>query len=294
MVRRALLSLLVLVTAAALAAGVVACGEQGSGGGRPRIVVTHAILGAVVSDLVGDAAEVRVLMPAGADPHDFRPSAKDIARLRDADLVVANGLGLEEGLDDALEQAKADGVPMFEATDHVTLRRSNGAADPHFWTDPSQMRAVVAALATVAKEQLGLDLSASARATDRRLRALDAEVERVLAPIPISRRKLVTGHESMGYFARRYGFTLVGAAVPGLSSQARVSASELAHLASVIEREGVTVVFAEKGTPRQVADAIADETGARVVELPSHALPENGSYEDLMRETARRIADALG
>lgn len=260
---------------------------------RPHIVVTHAILGSVVEDLAGDAADVRVAMPNGVDPHDFQPSAKDIAQIQNADLVVANGLGLEESLDDALQQAREAGIPVLQAADAVTVRRVGGAPDPHFWTDPSQMREVAAALAPAIEKALDVDLTAPAAATDRRLAALDAELEGLLGAIPAARRKLVTGHESMGYFARRYGFTLVGAVIPGLSSQAQVSASQLADLRAAVTREGVDVVFAEMGTPRQVADAIAAETSARVVELPAHALPEGASYEDLMRQTARTVAGAL-
>lgn len=290
-VRRAL----VLVLCLALAAVTAGCAdESASPDGRPRIVVTHAILGSVVQDLVGDAADVRVVMPNGVDPHDFQPSAKDIAQIQNADLVVANGLGLEESLDDALQQAREAGIPVLQATDAVTVRRVDGAPDPHFWTDPSQMRTVAATLAPAIEQALDVDLTGRPGATDRRLAALDAEVERLLAPVPAARRKLVTGHESMGYFARRYGFTLVGAVIPGLSSQAQVSASQLADLRAAVAREGVDVVFAETGTPRQVADAIAAETGARVVELPGDALPEGASYEDLLRQTARAIAGALG
>lgn len=284
---------LALFLAAALAV-MAGCGSSDPGPeGRPSVVVTHAILGSVVSDLVGGVADVSVLMPDGADPHDFQPSAKDIERLRDADLVVANGLGLEESLEDALREAESDGTPLFYAGNFVDVMDIDGVPDPHFWTDPSQMRAMVADLATVAETVLGADLSSAAAAADKQLATLDTEMRGELARVPPQRRKLVTGHESMGYFARRYGFTLVGAVVPGLSSQARVSPSQLADLKAVIEREDVGVVFAELGTPRQVVDTIADETGARVVEIPAHNLPDDGSYESLMRDTARAVARAI-
>ena len=291
---RALQLVAALAATALLGAWAAACGDGGpADSGRPQVVATHEILGAVARDLVGDRAEVAVLMPAGTDPHDFQPSAKDIERIRSADLVLANGLDLEEGLADALDGARQDGVPILRATDHVDLVRLNGAPDPHFWTDPAQMRRVAAALTDAAEAEVGLDLSARADALDRRLAELDAEIESLLAPIPAGRRKLVTGHDSLGYFARRYGMRVVGAVVPGLTSQARVSASGLADLKHTIARENVDVVFTEIGTPRGVVDAIAEETGAEVVELPSHTLP-GGSYESLVRGIAQPIARALG
>jgi zinc/manganese transport system substrate-binding protein len=287
-------SVLIVVTLALVSALGAGCSsENESAGGRPAIVVTHAILGSVVEDLAGEVADVEVLMPNGADPHDFQPSAKDIERLRGADLVVANGLGLEESLDEALDQARSDGHRLFTAGDHVEVRLADGADDPHFWTDPAQMKTMAAALAAMMQSELGLDVSAQAAAAADRLEALDEAMDETLAPIPSGRRKLVTGHESMGYFADRFGFEYVGAVVPGLSTQAGVSASELADLKAVIAKEGVDVVFAEAGTPRQVTDAIAGETGARVVEIPAHALPDDGSYETLMRETAQLVAGAL-
>jgi zinc/manganese transport system substrate-binding protein len=311
--RRTLATLIATLITAVLPPGLAGCGGGGTGGGTPRVVVTHAVLGAVVKDLVGDRAAVTVLIPNGTDPHAWRPSAKDVEQLRSADLVVANGLGLEEGLTEALERAREDGVPVLEATDYVRIRRVGeaeaaepaegeghgedvrpGAPDPHFWTDPASMRKVAAAIATALGERLDVDVRARWADLDRRLRQLDAETEQTLAAIPPQRRKLVTGHESLGYFARRYRFELVGAIVPSLSSQARVSAEELASLVRVIRREGVDVVFTEVGTPRRVAEAVAEETGARLVELPAHRLPEHGSYETFIREMARIVAGALG
>lgn len=297
------LRLLAFAPIAALAAAAACGGGDAAGPSaaaeRPRIVVTYSILGSLVSELVGDAAEVEVLIPDGVDPHDWQPSARDVEAIQEADLVVANGLGLEQSLGSALDEAGRAGVPIFYASDHADLRRvgegeeqhGDGSEDPHLWTSPVETGAVIAALAT----SLPGDVYVSDRATDldARLKALDAEIERMLAVVPVERRLLVTGHESMGYFADRYGFTLVGAIVPSLSSQAEASAADLAELKEQIERTGARVIFTETGTPPQVAEAIADETGASVVELPSHALPDDGSYFTFMRELAREVAGAL-
>ena len=285
---------------------VVAC----SGGGpsaspaRPAVVVTYPVLGAVVADLVGDRATVTVLMGNGVDPHDWSPSAKDIEKVGNARLVIANGLDLEQGLTKPLAEAEKRGVSVFRATDHLTVRTVDGApaapggdehvggADPHFWVDPESMRQVVVALGP-ALQAAGIDVGDRAADLERRLAELDAEVRATLAIVPEAHRRLVTGHESMGYFADRYGFEMVGALIPGLTSQGEVSAGELAALRSAIEANGVPAIFTEIGTPRAVVDAIGKETGVEVVELPSHTLPADGSYFTFIRGIATTVADAL-
>lgn len=318
--------------AATLAATVALAGSlpiaaQSPGTERPDIVVTYSVLGAVVQDLVGDRATVNVLMGNGVDPHDWSPSARDIEAVHQADLVIANGLGLEEGLHDALEEAAASGVPVFEATDHVTLRtigedehdhgdeasgspdasapaddhegeeahdeHDHGAFDPHFWVDPLSMRDVVVALGPVVSS-IGVDVTDREADLVGRLETLDAEVRTILDVVPEDRRELVTGHESMGYFADRYGFELIGAVIPSLSSQGEVSASQLSAIAEEIRTHGVPAIFTEIGTPQAVVDAIASETGVQVVALPSHNLPDDGSYFTFIRDIASAVASALG
>jgi zinc/manganese transport system substrate-binding protein len=287
------------------ALALVAAGCSGAaatpGGGMPSVVVTTPVLGTVVEDLVGDRATVTVLMGNGVDPHDWSPSAKDIERVEKADLVVANGLGLEETLEKPLGEAEKRGVVVFRATDHVTVReRAPGEAgdagaagrDPHFWVDPLAMRDVVLALAPVLGS-VGVDVADRAPVLATALVELDEETRASLSVIPEARRLLVTGHESMGYFADRYGFRLVGAVVPGLTSQGEVAAGELAALRAAIEDEGVTVIFAEIGTPSAVVEAIGRETGAAVVTLPSHTLPADGSYATFIGQIAAAVAAAL-
>lgn len=272
----------------------------------PSIVVTYAVLGALVRDVVDGQASVTVLIPNGADPHDWEPSAKDIERLNHATLIVRNGLDLEGGLQDALDRAKENGVAMFVASDHVSVRRVGegeglptgdadqrvGAQDPHLWMDPITLKQALAALGPVLGN-LGVDAGNGIAAVSAGLDRLDDEVTAILAAVPDENRKLVTGHESLGYFAARYSFALVGAIVPSLTSQAGVSAQELAKLSGKIRAQRVPAIFTETGTPKQVAEAIAAETGASVVELATHALPSDGTYASFLKADATKIAEAL-
>lgn len=188
-------------------------------GQKKTIVVTYSILGALVKELVGDQADVVVLIPNGQDPHEWEPSAKDIEILMKADLIIQNGLGLEGGLEKTLSQAAAARVKSFVTTDHITVRKVGrgegipnggadqtvGAPDPHIWTDPLTMKQVSAALADQINTDLGLDVSAQARDQQARLDKLNVEITKMVDSLPASNRKLVTGHESLGYFAQRFG-----------------------------------------------------------------------------------------
>ncbi len=271
------------------------------------VIVTYSVLGSVVKDLVGDAATVSVLMPNGADPHEWSPSAQDIETMTNADLLVENGLGLEGGMGDAFTQAEQAGVKRFIASDHITVRhvgagegadpsdpdQAPGAEDPHLWMDPLTMKELVAALATQLKSDIGIDVSARATDLEARLATLNDQVTGIVNTVPEAQRSLVTGHESLGYFAQRYGYKLIGAIIPSLTTQAETSAADLAALETKIKATGVKAIFTELGTDPSVAETVGKDTGAKVVELTTHALPADGSYFTFMTDIATLVADNL-
>jgi len=180
-----------VAAALAVAAGLVVttAGCSSAGSDRPLVAVTTNVLGDVVAEVVGDAAEVMVLMPAGADPHSFEVSAKEAARLRTADLVVENGLGLEEGVARHVAAAASDGVPVFTAGDHVDAlewtTEDDSGPDPHLWTDPERMVDVVEALDADLRDA-GIDPTGTDGYLDE-LASLDDEMTRAFAGIPEDR-----------------------------------------------------------------------------------------------------------
>ena len=298
-----------LVAATALIATVAGCTSSTtskSSGDRKRIVVTYSILGSLVKEAVGDRADVVEIMPNGADPHEWEPSAKDIAQLNAADLIVRNGLGLEGGLKRALDRAAEKGVPTFVASDHITVRtvgqgeglpngdpdQTVGATDPHLWMDPLTLEDVITALGPALAER-GIDAAAGVATVTGELSRLNDQVSRILSTVPAANRNLVTGHESLGYFANRYGFTLVGAIIPSLTTQAGASASALSQLVAKVRQLHVRAIFTEIGTPPQVAEAIGSETGVTVIELATHNLPADGKYSTFLLDDARKVAAAL-
>lgn len=321
--RRLLLSAPVLL----LVAGACGAEGDGEGDGTATIVATTSILGDVVESIVGDDARVDVLIPAGVDPHAFEPSAREAAQLRDATLVVANGLGLEAGLGPALDAARDDGVEVLEVAplvdplpfgaahvhgdeddggddDHHGDDGDHGDLDPHVWHDPLRMAAAVPAIVdALVSADPALDAAALAERADALvadLEAVDAGVVEVLEVVPPERRFLVTSHDTFGYFADRYGFEVVGVVIPGGDTLASPSAADLADLVEEVVDHDLPAVFAENVGSTALSETLAAEAGREVavVSLFTDALGEPGSgaetYLGMLRTNAGLVADALG
>jgi zinc/manganese transport system substrate-binding protein len=295
-----------LATAGLLMLGIAGCSTAESD--RPLVVVTTNILGDVVDNVVGDQAEVMVLMRPNADPHSFEISAQEAARILDADLLVVNGLGLEEGLQQHIDAASTEGVPVLTAGEVIDVVEysagdSAGADDPHFWTDPDRMVDVVAALSDAVTDRVpGVDsaqIDANAAAYTEELGALATEMTDAFAAIPPGNRNLVTNHHVFGYLAERFDFTVIGAAIPGGTTLAAPSASDLRELVDAIETAGVHTIFAESSQPDRLVQVLADEAGidVAVVELFTESLTESGegaeTYLTMMRANTERIATGL-
>ncbi len=279
------------------------CSTDPTDDDRIRVVATTTILGDVAGNVAGSDADVEVLMPIGASPHGFVPSSQQVAKIYTADLVVANGLDLEAGLADVLDAAKGDGVNVLEVAPHLDpLPFGDGDdLDPHVWMDPVRMmdtaRLIATELTAVAPF---VDWEGNADAYAAELQTAHNTIQQLLAAIPTDQRKLVTNHDSLGYFADRYGFVVIGTVIPGGSSLGDPSSADLAQLVAVISREQSPAIFAESTEPQALADAVAAEGGAEVavVELFTGSLSEPGTVADtligMLLADAERIARALG
>ena len=281
------------------------------------VVATTTVLGDVVGDLVACAGgSVVTIMPVGADPHDFSPSSEQVGQMVSADLVVANGLGLEAGLSEALTNAANDGATVMELApliDPIEFgahaddtaapadEEEHGSLDPHFWFDMERMATAVELVA----DQLGTTTGdtrtfadCGARVADE-IRATDEEVRATLESVPADRRILVTDHEALGYLAARYGYEVVGTVIPAGTTLAEPSSEDLANLAGLIRDLGVSAIFANAAQPSKLADAVAEESGAEISVVPLfvESLGEPGSgadtYLGLMTTDAELIANAL-
>ncbi|MBQ0826149.1 zinc ABC transporter substrate-binding protein AztC [Streptomyces tagetis] len=305
--RRLIVGLLALVTVAA--ASGCTTGED-----RPRIVVTTNILGDITRRIVGDEADVTVLMKPGADPHSFGLSAVQAAALERADLVVHNGLGLEENVLRHVDAARESGVATFavgEAVGPLTFRTSDdggptvgeGQPDPHFWTDPDRVRRATGLLADQVIEHVGGVDEGTIRAQAGRyageLADLTAWMERSFERVPEERRALVTNHHVFGYLADRFGLRVIGAVVPSGTTLASPSSSDLRSLTEAMEQAGVRTVFADSSQPTRLAEVLRTELGGRVrvVRLHSESLTAEGggadTYLRMMRANTAAMTDGL-
>jgi len=292
---------LTLVGAAFAFGSLAGCGSGSDDGG---IVVTTNIMGDVVREVVGDEAEVTVLMPAGADPHSFEISAKQAAAVENADLIVSNGLGLEEGVQNVVDAAEKNGVPVLpvgELTDPLEYSSGEtaGQPDPHFWTDPARMREGVDLIADAVSEHTDVT-GAQQRADDygAELEELDDDLTESFGEIPAERRKLVTNHHVLGYLADRYDFEVIGAVIPSGTTLASPSASDLDSLASAVTENRVPAIFADSSQPERLATVLADTAGIKVevISLYSESLTDEGeasTYLGMMRANADAIASGL-
>ncbi len=255
----------------------------------------------MLSSIVGSEGTVEVLLPIGADPHAYQPSAQQVAAIQQADLVVANGLGLEEGLADVLENATGDGATVFEIAEllePMPFASADEGLDPHVWLDPVRMAQAAGLIGDkLAELDEDVEWALRAEAYSTELLATAEEMRRILEPV--AGRQLVTNHDSLGYLVDRFDFEVIGTVIPGGATLAEPSSAELARLVEQIESLGVPAIFAETTEPTALADAIAAEVDREVavVELFTGSLGEPGSGADtlpgMLITNAERIAAAL-
>ncbi|WNO76882.1 zinc ABC transporter substrate-binding protein AztC [Streptomyces sp. AM8-1-1] len=305
--RRLAVGLLALVTAAA----ATACT---TGQDQPSIVVTTNILGDITREIVGDEADITVLMKPNADPHSFGLSAVQAAELERADLVVYNGLGLEENVLRHVGAARESGVATFavgEAADPLTFHTADDGgpeqedeqSDPHFWTDPDRVRRATGLIADQVIEHVdGVDGNAIRANADRygeELADLTTWMEKSFERVPKDKRALVTNHHVFGYLADRFGFQVIGAVIPSGTTLASPSSSDLRSLTDAMERAGVRTVFADSSQPTRLAEVLRTELGGRVqvVALYSESLTAQGegpdTYLRMMRANTTAMTDGL-
>jgi ABC-type Zn uptake system ZnuABC Zn-binding protein ZnuA len=258
-----MLRVVLTLCAPVLLVGLASCGEETAGGNdRLRVVATTGQAADFAREVGGARVDVSGLLAPNADPHEFEIRPDDVKELSDAKLVVRSGGDLDDWLDGAIDNSGAD-AQVLTLADHVALDDD----DPHWWQDPRNAIAAVAALrdALIEADPAGADsYRRNARAYTERLERLDAAVKACIDKVPAADRTLVTTHDALGYYARRYGIRVVGAVIPSRSTVAQPSAGEISRLVDTIRREHVKAVFAESSVRPDVEDAIARESGARV------------------------------
>jgi zinc/manganese transport system substrate-binding protein len=276
-----------------LAAVVVAgCGSDSGSGDGTTVVATTTQAADLVRQVGGKRVNVEGMLRPGGDPHDYEPRPSDVAAVADAKIVFRSGGEVDEWLSDVIDNAGGD-AEVVSLIDSV--KRLDD--DPHWWQDATNgVRAVEAIRAELTKVDPGgrATFARNAERATRALRALDLRIRSCVERVPPVKRRIVTTHDALGYFARRYGVEVVGAVIPSLSTQAQASAGDVERLVQQIRREGVEAVFPESSVNPDIERAIAREAGARIGDpLYADSLGPKGSPGETYAGALAADASAL-
>jgi zinc/manganese transport system substrate-binding protein len=274
---------------------------------RLPVVATFSILGDIVQNVGGERIQLRTLLGANGDMHVYEPTPADARAIANASLVFEIGLGFETRLD-GLIRGSGSRVRRVAVTDGMSLiptaagdPHRHGAYDPHVWHDVTNAIHMTNAVrdALVQVDPAGREFYyLNAAVYVWYLEQLDAWIHEQVATLPPERRKLVTEHTNMAYFARRYGFELFGTVIGSVSTEAEATPRQLADLIRRVKASGIPAVFAENiSSPRRM-ERLAEDAGVSVAIIYTDALGRPGSdgdtYHNLMRANTRTIVQALG
>jgi len=263
-----------------------------------KVVATTSIIGDVVSQVGGDAIALTTLMDVGENPHSYEPAAKDLTAVAQADIIFVNGWDLEEALVDDLENigenailipvsANIEPMEMDGHTEDAGDEHMHSGPDPHAWFsihNVEQWAENIAVTLASADPANAESYDTNANAYLAQLQALDADVRDQLAEIPAENRTLVTNHSALGYLARDYDWEILGTVIPGMSTLAEPSASNLVDLIGTMEAHGICTIFTETTVSDSLAQTVAAELSncdeVQVLPLYTGALGPTGSGAD--------------
>jgi ABC-type Zn uptake system ZnuABC Zn-binding protein ZnuA len=289
------LTLSVALLAAACAAPVASQGTATT----LRVETTTTVFADIVKEVGGDHVTVDSIVPAGVGPEDYEPKPDDARRLSVADLIVSNGVGLDDFLERIIEASGKENVDRLVLGDGIPTVTVDGEENPHFWLDPTlvaryYLPAIRDRLSKLRPEDAA-DFASASDAYGARLRELDAANIAKIATIPTDRRKLVTFHDAFPYFAAHYGFELIGVILENPGQEP--SAADLAALVDKVKAANVPAVFSEAQFDPKLAQTLADEAGITkvVTTLYNDALgpPPADTYIGLMTWDVDEIVNAL-
>jgi zinc/manganese transport system substrate-binding protein len=297
--------LLLVVSISAALVFTAACSSAAPTSSGPlRVLATENFLGDIARNVTGTHLQVGDLLPPGVDPHEYQPKPLDVARLSQAQVLIVNGLGYETWLQKTLDSLSTQPRLIVATAGLVPAPDPTGEhpqGDPHMWMNPLNTVSYVEQirLGLSQADPAGKDIyAANAAAYTRQLQALDVWVKDQVAQLPPGRRLLVTNHDALCYFASAYGFKIVGAIIPSLSTDASPSARQLADLIQAIRTTGAPAVFLDVGENQKLAQQIASETGVKVfanlyVETLSAPNGPAPTYIDMIKHDVTVIVDAL-
>ena len=264
-----------------------------------KVVTTTTVFADIVENVGGARVSVSSIIPPGVGPEDYEPKPDDARKLTDADLIVSNGVGLDDFLNRLLASGSGGETPHLVLGDGIPVLTVDGEANPHFWLDPTLVKQHY--LPAIATKLTELDpagkaaYAANSASFGAALDALDAELKARVATIPAANRKLVTFHDAFPYFARHYGFELVGVVLENVGQDP--GAADLAALVEKVKAAHVRAVFSEAQFNPKLSQTLAQEAGITnvVTTLYNDALgpAPADTYLGLMRWNVDQIVMAL-
>jgi ABC-type Zn uptake system ZnuABC Zn-binding protein ZnuA len=279
----------------------VSCGGSSgkSASDQVRVVTSLNLFADLIQHVSGDKVQVTALVPADADPHTYEPVPSQVVKVADADLVLINGLNLEQALHDLIYNNVRGGVQIVQMSDGLPTLAGNAAegeaANPHLWLNVQNAMRYVESIrdALIAADPQDADtFRANATAYLSELDALDKEFAAAIQTIPAENRKLVTFHDAYPYLAQRYGLEIFGYVVQSEGKEA--SAQDIANLVDEIRAQHVPTVFAEPEFNPQLLNTVANEANVQVKQLLSDAYAGDvHSYVDLIRFDEQSLVDGL-
>jgi len=292
----------------------------------PSIVATTSILGNIAQQIAVCVADqqgavsghVRTLLPIGTDPHDFQPSSEQVAAMEAADIVIANGLNLEESLSTVFQRLDESGANLWltaewidplefaglsdddghnHGDDHAD---DHGDEDPHYWLDMNRMSIVSVELGSRLADITGDPIWADC--ADQVAASIDEAEQQVIGlfdQVDVTKRVIITNHDAFAYLANRYNFDIAGVVIPGGSTLAEATSADLARLVAEVDARGITALIGNIHQPNRLLDALAEESGGTLTVVPIYveSVGEAGSpaadYQGMMVWNAQQIVEAL-
>ena len=262
--------------------------QRAATGSSLKIVATTTLIQDFVRNVGGDKVMVLGVLGPGDDAHDYEPTAADARNIAQTDLILANGVGLESWLD-PLTKNKKTSTPVVKLAEGANLKIAEGneeepEGDPHVWQDPTNVKAMVDVITfalTKARSSDSATFEKNATAYKQQLDQLDQDIKKQWENVPVSQRKLVTNHDAFGYYARRYGITIVGSVIPSISTDAEPSAVGTQKLIQAIKDQKVKAIFTEENLNPKLESQIAQQANVKVYSnLYGDSLGKKGSDGD--------------
>lgn len=270
----------------------------------PRVLAVETFLGDIAQNVAGERLKVETLLPVAVDPHEFQPTPRDAIKIAESQVLIVNGLGYETWLTKDLEHSGGQRQVVVASeglTPNPDPSGEHPDGDPHMWMNPLNVIQYVENIrdGLSKADPAGKDgYAANADAYIAKLKDLDQWVKNGVAQLPVEKRLLVTNHDALGYFAQAYGFKIVGAVIPSVTTEASPSAQQMASLIETIKSSGAPAIFLDIGENQNLAKQIASESGAKVVTdlyVESISTPDGPAptYLDLLKHDVSVIIEAL-